>query len=502
MDIKHFVEQTYAKSVTITLKNEVQCIVSGLHPDDSKYFEDQFAYLSEGYFFKPKYKLGVWDGKVRFFTSAGNTYNHLLDQIIPTIKSFGYKIKLNDKRVGVFEEVDPIDKDYFQHITNPKTNEPYQIRPYQIEAVNKLTADGGGIVVAATSAGKTTINAALVDLYGKKGLRSITVVPNISLVSQTTKAFRAFELDVGEYSGDLKDTNHLHVVSTWQALQYNPKMVSEFDVLVIDECQGAKANVIGTLIKEYGKNIAHRFGLTGTFPKNKADAMTINTSLGFIKYTIPAEVLIKDGWLATPNITIIQLDDQDRFNQLLRETSKPNNDTEKFTYDNETAFLQQDKVRLQWIADFVIEKGSAYKGNVLCLVNSIKIGKKLSKIIPSSKFLYGKDKQKVRQAVYDLFETFNDLIVIATVQIAGVGLSIDRIFNLIFIDGGKSFVRVIQAIGRGLRIGKDKDSVDIIDICGNLEYSRRHLSARIKYYKEAKYKHKKIVVNYNELVDV
>lgn len=499
-DAARLVEQTFAKKVRITLLDDVRCIVSGLHPDDASYFYHEYALHVEGYFFQPKYKLGIWDGKTHFFTEEGKTYNNLLPEIVPKIKSMGYKMELNDKRIGKSVVVDAVTEDYFSHIVDPKTGEPFSIREYQTDAVNAVTEEGFGVIIAGTGAGKSIINSVLADLYGKKGLRTLTIVPAVSLISQTYEIFKMLGLDVGQYSGDIKDLDHTHLVSTWQSLQNNPKIVKDFQVVIVDECQSTRSKVINELINDYGKHITHRFGLTGTLPKAKADRMTIFVSLGPVRYEVHAHTLIEAGWLARPNITILQLDDQARIDQLAGgkalKKSELSLDERKDMYDSETSFLQQDLPRRQWIADFITEKGSARKGNVLCLVNNITSGKKLAKLIPGSHFLHGSDDQAIRKQVYDLFETENNIIVIATVQIAGVGLSIDRIFNLIFLDGGKSFIRTIQRIGRGLRKGKDKDSVDIVDICGNLEYSRKHLSARVKYYKDAKYKHKKITADY------
>jgi superfamily II DNA or RNA helicase len=58
----------------------------------------------------------------------------------------------------------------------------------------------------------------------------------------------------------------------------------------------------------------------------------------------------------------------------------------------------------------------------------------------------------------------------------------------VLIEPGKSFVRVIQSIGRGLRKAEDKDFVDIYDITANTKYSKRHLTERKRFYKEANYK--------------
>ena len=65
--------------------------------------------------------------------------------------------------------------------------------------------------------------------------------------------------------------------------------------------------------------------------------------------------------------------------------------------------------------------------------------------------------------------------------------NIPRIFNLVLIEPGKSFVRVIQSIGRGIRKAEDKDFVQIWDITSTCKYAKRHLTERKKYYREAQY---------------
>jgi superfamily II DNA or RNA helicase len=71
--------------------------------------------------------------------------------------------------------------------------------------------------------------------------------------------------------------------------------------------------------------------------------------------------------------------------------------------------------------------------------------------------------------------------------VAAVGINIPRIFNLVLIEPGKSFVRVIQSIGRGIRKAEDKDFVQIWDITSQCKYAKRHLTERKKFYKDAKY---------------
>lgn len=86
-----------------------------------------------------------------------------------------------------------------------------------------------------------------------------------------------------------------------------------------------------------------------------------------------------------------------------------------------------------------------------------------------------------------MFEENDDLIVIASVGIASTGISIDRIFNMMLVDAGKSFIRSIQSIGRGLRLADDKQSVHVVDVHSKLKWSKKHWKEREKYYKEAGY---------------
>jgi superfamily II DNA or RNA helicase len=58
---------------------------------------------------------------------------------------------------------------------------------------------------------------------------------------------------------------------------------------------------------------------------------------------------------------------------------------------------------------------------------------------------------------------------------------------LVLIEPGKSFVRVIQSIGRGIRKAEDKDNVEIWDITSNCKFAKRHLTQRKSFYTEASY---------------
>ena len=126
-------------------------------------------------------------------------------------------------------------------------------------------------------------------------------------------------------------------------------------------------------------------------------------------------------------------------------------------------------------------------GNTLILVDLISAGEMLAELITDSPFVKGDVKLKDRKEAYDEINEGTNHVVIATYGVAAVGINIPRIFNLVHIEPGKSFVRVIQSIGRGVRKAKDKDFVQIWDLTSTCKYAKRHPSQRKKFYKEAQY---------------
>lgn len=497
-----------AKTVKLRILNEVHIVLVGLHGDHLQYFYDKYAVFAENYFFNPKYKLGQWDGRIRYFTKDGKTYLYLVDQILPQLRKFGYDIVLEDVRQTDAWYPDMINDRAFDHINHLGTGEPTILRDYQVDAVNAVIKEGNGIILASTGAGKTIICASLCDAYGKLGLRTLTIVPNRDLINQTKADYDNCLLDTGEYSGKVKTLDHQHIVSTWQALKNNPLIITTFQVVIVDECHLIKGNILSKILTEHAVSIPHRFGVTGTLPKDPADLMAVHIAVGSIKFEIGARTLMDRKVLSTIQIDIMQLEEDltkeyDEYCSTQCVDIKPPSyiafkDNYFGDYSAEKSYIQRKESRLEWIANIIQVKRDSKKGNVLCLVDSIPVGRKLVDLIPNAIFVNGQDVKhpEKRKVIYDMFEVNDDLVVLATVNIAGTGLSINRIFNLITIDVGKSFIRVIQGIGRGLRKSHDKDHVSYTDICSDLKYGKKHLASRMNYYKDAKYPHKKLKIQY------
>lgn len=358
----------------------------------------------------------------------------------------------------------------------------------------------------------TFMTAAFVDLYNKNNnFRCLVIVPNKDLINQTSADIAAFGVPVGRYYGDVKEPNEFNVVSTWQSLQNNPELVRAFQVIIVDECHGAAGNVIKSLLLDYGNESLVRIGLTGTLPKEPAEAMSVKYVLGDVQYTVPARELIDKGWLAKLNLHVRQLvEDLTPEWNYFKEKRPADAAGMKYKqfkrdffpdYPAEKNYLQKAKPRIEYIANMV-EQEVKKTGNAFVLVNNIPFGKKLADSIENAYFVYGQDESEVRKKIYALFAEHDDVVVVSTFQLASTGLNIKRIFNLFLIDAGKSFIQIIQSIGRGLRKAKDKDTVNVWDVCGDLKFGQKHLKEREKYYDEQKYKFDKILVEYTKSFDM
>lgn len=449
-----------------------------MHPADLAVLYDKFGVYVEGYRYMPAFQLRRWDGKTHFVTDTGRTYTKLLDEILPYLMVWDYEVDFEDRRMPLVKVTERVDADFFKLANEPIEDDRFLFRDYQLQVMNALLDAGSGFGICATGSGKTSMCAALCLVLARAGLQTLVIVPSQDLINQTATEFNqrykhvAGELTVGTYSGDDKNIDHPIVVATWQSLQNAPHYMTYFQAVIVDEAHGAKAEVIKGLINTHGKHISYRYGVTGTFPKPLEDQYSLKASIGQIHATVTASWLIAHGYLSSIEITAIETQDQV--------------DEEFPDYASEKSFLNKSEERLELLARLIMEKRDEI-GNTLVLVNSIAQGQALEELIPGAVFLYGESETELRKQNYKEYAERDDIILIASVGIASTGISIDRIFVQWLVDIGKSFVKCIQSVGRGLRKKGDKNHVHVFDFHSRLKSSKKHFKKRKEYYTEAEY---------------
>ena len=470
----------------LIIRDEVNVKIEGLDLTTRKNLVAKFKYEIPGARYLPAVRLGRWDGKVPFFQLGGSTYINLLPEILPYLDEQGYDVAVEDAReYSTTFTFDQMAEDTFADTAwpagHPRVGEPIMLRDYQVEILNNFLTNPQSVQEIATGAGKTIMTAALsksVEPYG----RSIIIVPNKSLVTQTEDDYKNLGLDVGVYFGDRKEWGRTHTICTWQSLNVLLKNTKNHEAectigefiegvvcVMVDEVHMAKADALKTLLTGVFAHVPIRWGLTGTIPKEEYAALSIFCSLGNVVGRLSASELQEAGHLANCHVNIVQLIDH----------------VEYANYQSELKYLVETPERLDYIADLVTRVNGT--GNTLVLIDRIATGKLLAERLDNAVFVSGSTKAADRKEEYDEVAISSDKIIVATYGVASVGINIPRIFNLVLVEPGKSFVRVIQSIGRGIRKAEDKDHVQIWDITSTCKFAKRHLTKRKAFYKEANY---------------
>jgi superfamily II DNA or RNA helicase len=471
---------------TLRIKDEVNLKIDGLELDARRALMQKFEFEVPGARYMPSVKLGRWNGKVSYCSLAGSTFINLLEDIVPILEELNYSIELEDMREYQTQfSFTEVEKDSFKDITWPKGHicegQSIELRDYQVQVVNEFLKNPQSIQEVATGAGKTIMTAALsksVESYG----RTIVIVPNKSLVVQTEEDYVNMGLDVGVYFGDRKEYFKQHTICTWQSLNIllkNTKRgeaectIDEFIegvvCVIVDEVHMAKADALKQLLTGVMSHVPIRWGLTGTVPKAKYESIALQVSLGPVINKLSAKELQDKGVLAKCHVNVVQLQDEQEFSN----------------YQSELKHLLSDEKRLDKMASLI--DSISQSGNTLILVDRINAGHALVERLDDAVFVSGGMKVVDRKEEYDDVAVSDNKIIVATYGVASTGINIPRIFNLVLIEPGKSFVRVIQSIGRGIRKADDKDFVQIWDITSSCRFAKRHLTQRKHFYREANY---------------
>lgn len=271
--------------------------------------------------------------------------------------------------------------------------------------------------------------------------------------------------------------------------------------ICVSNCHKAKAKTLkAELIKTRGSAF-YRFGLSGTFPKDKSTAiLDIESVTGPLVLNVRADYLMKKDLIAGLIIKTILLDHNDySFAEKVSNIKKFN---PRKALDLEVKYIQDSDERIDFITKKLV--GQADK-NVLLLFHNTDHGKKLEEYI---KFIYpekevhyidGSINNKNRgviKARMKIHEEGKPKILVASYGTLSTGVSVNALYYIIFADSFKSDIVIRQSIGRGLRKHKEKDKVVVFDITdifnakSNKGMLFNHSKARKAIYNEQNYDYK------------
>ncbi|NBW58132.1 DEAD/DEAH box helicase [bacterium] len=365
------------------------------------------------------------------------------------------------------------------------------LRDYQEEIVKKALNIGRGTIVLATAGGKTLTAASLLTklflLNGQK-FKCLYIVPDLGLAEQTTSDFNSYNVPftLCKWTGStpLDTNNKVNVVvanlGILQSKHTDLSWIQDVDALIIDEVHKIrKGNEVNKIIKRI--KTAVRYGFTGTMPENLLDQWNIIGKIGPIIYEKNSYELRVENFVSNVHVQILKLIyKEDPFKDLVISSMN--------LYREEQRFLIRNKFR----NDIIGKISCKLNNNALILVDYIEHGELLYEatklLCPNKKvyFIRGEVEITEREKIRSLMEKTNDVVVIAISKIFSTGINIKNLHYIIFACGGKAKIKIVQSIGRGLRLHKDKDKLIIIDVADDLKYSTAHMQKRIALYEKEK----------------
>lgn len=367
-------------------------------------------------------------------------------------------------------------------------NFKFELRDYQLDVIKKALKLGQGTCILGTGAGKTFTTAALIQNYyekcsNKQTFKCLLIVPDLGLVEQTYNEFNncgiTFSLSKWTGSSELDLCSNVIIcnVGILQSRFSSNDWVKYVDLLVIDECHMIRCgNSISSLISKI--KTRNRYGFTGTLPEDQIDRWNIIGKIGPIIYEKSSAELRHEDFLVNVEVKVLHVD----YNET---PEKITNDA----YRNELEFLFINSRRNNLIKK-LCEK---LNNNTLILVNYIAHGEELFNVLSSLHnkrvfFIRGEVDVDTREDIKKLMEIHDNVVCIAISKIFSTGINVKNLHNIVFASGGKSFVRTVQSIGRGLRKHHNKNKLIIFDLADNLTYGQRHAIKRQEIYKQEKIK--------------
>jgi superfamily II DNA or RNA helicase len=470
-----------------------------------KYYADGFRYAkSYKYNFKkfrtPAWGLG-WDGRISLF-KAGMLPCGLLSNLIEYCKTNNLTFKLPEpERIDIPDIGSFLDEIFKESKFKP--------RDYQVEAIHKLLLNKRGVIEYGTGSGKSLIIYSLIRYLIKIGRKVVLIVPNVQLVEQARHDYSEYgwvgldEYVTVMYEDHIPDETKPVLISTFQSLALKDySWVSRrYTSVIIDECHGGKTVSIKTILEQL-LYADYRFGVTGTLPDStkvekiafrevRVETIDLPTIFGYIGPLLAekkSKALMEEKVLSKLKVVNLII----KYPQDIIDKNKNR------PYEMEKLFYIEYEPRYK-IFNYTISH-LPKTNNILILCYEIKhlhkIYEYLQSKFPDRKIfeIWGKTKIEERIDMISDTENSGGVIIVASYGTLSTGVNIKKLHTIIFASSYKAKIKVLQSLGRGLRLHESKKSLILFDMVDDLRYETSkgvtkknhvwlHFEQRLDHYK-------------------
>lgn len=416
-----------------------------------KHLVDLLAARPQGFQFSPKFRRGQWDGFVSLFKDS-----KFPTGLWPIVQNHLTEIEFDDY------EVDDLRADLVTREAVTQLVNGYELYDYQEAAVKAVLANGHGVLKMATNAGKTLVAASLWLTLNKP--KTLYVVPWVELLEQTSRELAQYTgANVGTYGGGTKVSSESITITTIKSLPNVIKHLRGVNLVIVDECHRTKSStVFDNIFKVSGR---YRVGMSGTpLTHSLLSDLKLVAATGPIIYEITNTELIESGYSTPPHIKFLEV-----------------------SCDWDKSLTQQEAYR-RYIVNYaprnvqIAQVCRDFDEPVLIICNWIEHAESLLTLLDDAIYLTGNNTRQERQEGLAKFK--RDGGVLLCTPIFGEGINMPDVGVIILAAGMKSHIQLLQRIGRGMRIAKDKDKVIIIDFIDDTnQYLFKHSEVRYDVYK-------------------
>ena len=258
---------------------------------------------------------------------------------------------------------------------------------------------------------------------------------------------------------------------------------------VVSNCHAAKAESIKGIMEKL-KECPYRVGVTGTIDDVNTHILVLQGLFGKITRMETTRNLIDRGILSDIEINMLELKHPDSECELVS----------SMKYQDEMEFICSHMKRNLFIKNLALKM----KGNTLVLFQYVeKHGDILRNLIETDAaanrkvfYVFGGTAATQREEIRKIVENEDDAIIIASYGTFSTGINIRNIRNLILASPSKSKIRILQSIGRGLRLALGKSKLVMFDIIDDLSFNGRnnyvldHALQRLVFYENEQFEFK------------
>jgi len=473
----------------------------------AKELSDYFTFKVPGYKFMPAYRSRMWNGEICLYNiHTQQIYGGLAEYIVKFAEERGYSITMpakNDFKITP-EGVQQFIEEFLKVCVGGKRAKAHT---HQINAVHHAMEKERCLLLSPTGSGKSLIIYSLLRYYLDKipkNKKVLIIVPTVSLVEQMFSDFADYSgengWDVGKnchkiMSGASKITDKRVVISTWQSVfKQTEKYFEQFGAVIGDEAHLFKAKSLTSIMTKL-KTCPFRVGTTGTLDGTQTHRLVLEGLFGRAYEVTKTKELMEQKILSDLKIDCIVL----QYPREDREMAK------RAKYQDEIKWIIGSNRRNAFIAD-MCEK---LKGNTLVLFQFVEgHGAELHKLVEERVgstrkvfFVHGGTEAGEREDIRKIVEQEENAVIIASYGTFSTGISIRRLNNILFASPSKSRIRVLQSIGRQLRVSEHKSVARLFDIGDDLSWrswtnhTMRHMNERLKIYESEGFSYKVVKVD-------